>query len=201
MKMIVIINSFTFQISIENENLDPTDQQSQGNDNTQPVNATPSTSSQQTLRRRKIPPELREAENQMKEAFTMLKNVASKNDDEKEDECDLYGKILAKKLRKLPEFEREFLMHDIDGMVLNAMRSRLSVSTPSYFSTEPSNSSPVSSSFSRPTSANTDYSYTSPHASNENTLQNPTYQQCNTEVSDTISQALLMTFGHTDTTL
>lgn len=33
-----------------------------------------------------------------------------------EDEYDLYGRIFANKLRKLPENERELFMYDIDGM-------------------------------------------------------------------------------------
>ncbi|KAF6201355.1 hypothetical protein GE061_005803 [Apolygus lucorum] len=45
--------------------------------------------------------------------------------DEEEDECDLYGRILAKKLRRLPELDRAVLMHDIDGMMINVLRSYL----------------------------------------------------------------------------
>ncbi|XP_072393914.1 uncharacterized protein [Diabrotica undecimpunctata] len=35
-----------------------------------------------------------------------------------EDECELYAKILAKKLRKLPEEERQIMMYEIDGLFI-----------------------------------------------------------------------------------
>lgn len=50
----------------------------------------------------------------MKRAFNTLESVLSKKHEE--DEYDLYGRILANKIRKLPENERELFMYDIDGM-------------------------------------------------------------------------------------
>jgi hypothetical protein len=50
----------------------------------------------------------------MKRAFNTLESVLNKKHEE--DEYDLYGRILANKLRKLPENERELFMYDIDGM-------------------------------------------------------------------------------------
>jgi hypothetical protein len=35
-----------------------------------------------------------------------------------DDECDLYGKSIAKQLRRIPESEREQLMYEIDGLFL-----------------------------------------------------------------------------------
>lgn len=76
-----------------------------------------------TIRRRRIPPELLEAENQMKETFSMLKNVITKKTNDKEDdEYDLFGKMLAKKIRKLPEHEREVFMYEVEGLYFNKVR-------------------------------------------------------------------------------
>lgn len=36
-----------------------------------------------------------------------------------EDECDLYAKLLAKKLRKYPEEVRMKLMYSIDGLMID----------------------------------------------------------------------------------
>lgn len=49
----------------------------------------------------------------MKRTFSILENVLNKKE---EDEYDLYGRILANKIRKLPENERQLFMYDIDGM-------------------------------------------------------------------------------------
>lgn len=81
----------------------------------------------QSQRRNVANPELQEAGKQMKEAFSVLSNVLSTRSDRmecKEDECDLYGKLLAQKLRKLPEREREEVMYEIDGLMLQKSRSR-----------------------------------------------------------------------------
>lgn len=59
-----------------------------------------------TVRRRINPPELQEAGNQMKEDFHMLNSVISKREHKEENECDLFGKMLAKKLRNLPHQEQ-----------------------------------------------------------------------------------------------
>lgn len=53
----------------------------------------------------------------MKEAFGILKNVLSKRSRE-DDECDLFTKLLAKKLKKLPNHERELFMYEIDGLFI-----------------------------------------------------------------------------------
>jgi len=58
--------------------------------------------------------EVEEAGRQMKRAFNTLESVLNKKHEE--DEYDLYGRILANKLRKLPENERQLFMYNIDGM-------------------------------------------------------------------------------------
>lgn len=58
-----------------------------------------------TVRLRSTSHEHKAAGNQMKEAFNMLKNVLTKRPSNKK--CDLFGKMMAKKLRKLPEHERD----------------------------------------------------------------------------------------------
>lgn len=84
-------------------------------------NSTPSLAVEvETNRHHPNVPELQEAGSQIKEAFNMLHNFISiKSNDPQEDECDLFARILAKKLRKIPEQERELVMYEIDGMLLN----------------------------------------------------------------------------------
>lgn len=69
---------------------------------------------QRQTSRRRGNPEVEEAWRQMKRAFNTLESVLNKKHED--DEYDLYGRILAHKLRKLPENERELFMYDIDGM-------------------------------------------------------------------------------------
>lgn len=45
-------------------------------------------------------------------------NQSQNKSEDKEDECDLYGKMLAKKLKKLPESERISFMYEVDGLFL-----------------------------------------------------------------------------------
>jgi hypothetical protein len=47
----------------------------------------------------------------MDQAFATLQNMRKKDDDE----CDLFGKIIAKIWKKIPESEREELMYEIYG--------------------------------------------------------------------------------------
>ena len=88
------------------------------------------TSAQPTIRRRVNPSELQQAGVQMKKACNLLNNVIRKRTaDKEEDECDLFGKMLAKKLKKLPEYEREEFMYEIDGMFIRRLRSHNSTTT------------------------------------------------------------------------
>lgn len=100
------------------------------------------TATRKAFRRRENPPELQEAGTQMKEAFSTLRNAINKRSIE-EDECDLFARILAKKLRKLPEHERELFMYEIDGMFINRSRHRPqsnSYVSPTHTSNRPSSS-------------------------------------------------------------
>lgn len=78
-----------------------------------------------TQRRRKNPPELRNAEKNMNDAITNLNNVINSNkvNPTPLDDCDLYGKIMASKLRSLSSIDRLQLMHEIDGLYLKKIMS------------------------------------------------------------------------------
>lgn len=56
----------------------------------------------------------------MKRAFSTLENCI--NNRKEEDEYDYYAKILAKKIRKLPENEREVFMYEVDGLYIDFLR-------------------------------------------------------------------------------
>lgn len=69
----------------------------------------------QTIRRRKHPPELIEAGETMKNALNTLNDVLREkrvNSFAQEDDCDLYGRMLAKKLRRFPENVRLNIMYE-----------------------------------------------------------------------------------------
>ncbi|CAF4817082.1 unnamed protein product [Pieris macdunnoughi] len=53
-----------------------------------------------------------------------------------EDDCDLYGRLLANKLRKYSDNERQEIMYDIDGLLLNGVA--IVVLTTSYSCPSPS---------------------------------------------------------------
>ncbi|CAD7090172.1 unnamed protein product [Hermetia illucens] len=64
---------------------------------------------------------------------------------DEEDECDLYAKLLAKKIRELPKDDRKLMMYEIDGLFIPKIKLRaFSRETPSpqYFA--PSTPSSVS---------------------------------------------------------
>lgn len=48
----------------------------------------------------------------------MLKDKSTHTNEKNEDECDLYAKLLAKRLRKYPESMRGRIMYQIDGLLL-----------------------------------------------------------------------------------
>lgn len=55
----------------------------------------------------------------MKEALNILKSVANESSNPTaRDECDLYGDLLASKLRTLPEKSRTMLMLEIDNLYI-----------------------------------------------------------------------------------
>lgn len=90
--------------------------------------------SDQTIRRRKISSEVVDAGNVVKDALATFKSSLKRNPlqpIQQDDDCDLYGKLLANKLRKLSEKNRLKLMHDIDGMYLRYQFDDPIVMTPS----------------------------------------------------------------------
>lgn len=54
----------------------------------------------------------------MKRAFSTLEHCINNR---KEDD-DYYGKILAIKIRRLPENEREVFMYEVNGLYINRLR-------------------------------------------------------------------------------
>lgn len=117
-----------------------------------------------TKRRRKNPPELQQAEGFIKESLANLNQTLRRNNpQEKEDDCDRYGKMFANKLRQLPEDERLIFMHQIDGMFIQRRLSlnQNRLSSP-IFASSPSPSPNIMQSHqqntSRPGSSFTSYS-------------------------------------------
>lgn len=107
-------------------------------------------------RRRSVkPPELEKADKEMSKAFNTL-NQAMLNKDQQnkiEDDCDLYTRLLANKLRKYSDNERNEIMYEIDGLLLKRRRN----CSPQYVS------SPAQIIISkRPSSSATSYSCPSP---------------------------------------
>ncbi|CAG5003953.1 unnamed protein product [Parnassius apollo] len=59
-------------------------------------------------RRCRNPPELEETNKEMKKAFSTLNSELYKQQTkDSEDNCDLYGKLLAKKLRQFTDIEKQ----------------------------------------------------------------------------------------------
>lgn len=71
--------------------------------------------------KRSLQQDLHSAEQHMKVAFDNLSETLRKKDDE----CELYGQLLAQKLRKLSENERIELMYEIDGLVVKSLRNSI----------------------------------------------------------------------------
>ncbi|CAG9792683.1 unnamed protein product [Diatraea saccharalis] len=78
------------------------------------------------------------AKRQMTSAFGQLTNILNKRQNERppppqeDDDCDLFSKLLAKKLRELPPDERKLFMYDIDTLFINKIKERLAThQTPS----------------------------------------------------------------------
>ncbi|XP_063387072.1 uncharacterized protein LOC134680010 [Cydia fagiglandana] len=80
----------------------------------------------QTIRRKQNPPELLHAGRMVEEALSTF-NTTMKHcvkDTQDPDDCDLYGQLLAKKLRALSIEDRLRMMHTIDGMFLTCPQIR-----------------------------------------------------------------------------
>lgn len=86
------------------------------------------TSSQRFITDRKryctIPSELAEiSAQQMKLIFDDDDVVKAKKTKVEEDDCDLYGRLLAKAMRNFNEIDRLELRHEIDGLIIKKKRS------------------------------------------------------------------------------
>lgn len=79
--------------------------------------------------------DLNYAKKRMDEAVTYLKNAGGAQNEK--DEYELYGQLLAKKLRKLDEHQRDLAMHEIDNVMF---RAKMQSTTPQQrsYSTSPS---------------------------------------------------------------
>lgn len=88
------------------------------------------------------------AKKQMDEAFSLIKKRCNQKENEKEtNECDLYGQLLAQKLKTLDCDDRLILMNEIDNIVfkyvLNARKSSLvkpSIKQTQLFNRQPTDS-------------------------------------------------------------
>lgn len=84
---------------------------------------------------------LDEAQKKISESFDTLNHVL-KGKKVEDDECDVYGKLLAKKLRKYPGRMRDIIMYKIDGLLLDNPypEDRLLSASSHYSSQSPSQS-------------------------------------------------------------
>ncbi|XP_077297348.1 uncharacterized protein LOC143919042 [Arctopsyche grandis] len=112
-------------------------EESSVNDNEEEGNSSRSVDCQNTMsrsiRRHKDPPELLNAGEVVMDALSTLKTTLSTRKFPEDDECDLHGKIVAKKLRKLPEDERTKIMCEIYNMFMRYDQLNRT-QTPTYFS-------------------------------------------------------------------
>lgn len=167
-------NIFFFQAVIGEQTEEETETPSDARSNTEPKDMNIKIPVQ---RRRSVkPPELEKADKEMSKAFNALNQAILNKDQQnkKEDDCDLYGRLLANKLRKYSDNERQEIMYEIDGLLLKRRRncSPQYVSSPSQiiiskrpFSSATSYScpSPSSSWINRPSSSSSNhYIITSP---------------------------------------
>ncbi|XP_044745678.1 uncharacterized protein LOC123307434 [Coccinella septempunctata] len=106
-------------IQIDSEPLDNVDQHSEESDYPQNITMSSSGTRKPSVKRRRTVVEPREVEENRNDIFH-TKELISRIQEE-DDECELYGKMMAKKLRRLPLWERQLLMYRMDGMVINMM--------------------------------------------------------------------------------
>lgn len=89
-------------------------------------NSNPATASKVVQKRRsQNPPELQEASKHMNVAFSTLNRVlqSKKHQEDKEnDDAGLFCQLLAKQLRDFPKEERDELMYEIHGLIINKRR-------------------------------------------------------------------------------
>lgn len=127
---------------------------------------TPSRPSTSTNKRRR--PVTETAEKQMATAFEQLTNDIRQRRSEcrpvhEDDDCDLYAKLLAIKLRELPNDERKLIMYQIDGLFISRINQK------SYASHTPSPQY-----YSRPSSMATAYAQNTPSPQFQDIPSRPT---------------------------
>lgn len=86
-------------------------------------------------RRSSNPPELQKAREQMQNALTTINTVLINKCTQKDDVCDLYGKLLASKLKKyFCEIEQQEVIYELDELLTKRIRHRLEQRPTSSFS-------------------------------------------------------------------
>lgn len=65
------------------------------------------------------PLELHEASSEVSTAYKALTNERSVKED---DDCDLFCKMLAKQIKEYPKLEREEIMYELHGVMINRRR-------------------------------------------------------------------------------
>ncbi|CAG9792765.1 unnamed protein product [Diatraea saccharalis] len=89
--------------------------------------------SEVSKRRQLIAPELIQAQKQMEEAFNLMKNAyQNQRSTDDDDECSIFGTLIAKKLRKLSEEERDRMMVKINQLFLERHVTSRPISATSY---------------------------------------------------------------------
>ncbi|KAJ0176219.1 hypothetical protein K1T71_008393 [Dendrolimus kikuchii] len=56
--------------------------------------------------------------------YSYIEESSTSQNKNNDDDCELYGRLLAKKLRRFSQYDREELMYEIDGLLLKRNRSR-----------------------------------------------------------------------------
>ncbi|RVE54385.1 hypothetical protein evm_000870 [Chilo suppressalis] len=74
-------------------------------------------------RRYHDPPELMQAQKQMNHAFNFMKKVYHRSKDNDDDECSIFGILIAKKLRRLTEEHRDIMMVKINQLFIDECRN------------------------------------------------------------------------------
>lgn len=87
----------------------------------------PSPSNRTALKRRlSNPPELQKAAEQMQDALKTIQTVLSNQSAQEEDMCDLYGKLIASKLKKyFTDVEQQEVMFELDELLTKRIRNSL----------------------------------------------------------------------------
>ncbi|CAB3235641.1 unnamed protein product [Arctia plantaginis] len=117
------------------------------------------------------------AERQMYSALGQLTNILSKRQKEnqpppkEEDDCELYAKFLAKKLRELPPDDRKLMMYDMDTLFVNRIKEKQMRQTLSSYHSVPYQMQIASPRVKRPSTSQT--SYTEPSANTSPYLNCP----------------------------